>query len=190
MRSKNGEATDQHLKIWRDPVSQECSISFYASAISKPRHVEYPINMFNSHISVNDDVELCLSFVGAEELKRTPSLSMVFSRSPTEKTTSSSSTTGMWYDSGSYSMLTYPVPGVFTRSNTGILSGASSVTTAPSRMSVASAQSDGGHGQSDRSKNEVSLEAQAKQLKYFRIEFSDEVGRWRTAITSTNAYII
>ena len=91
--SKNGEATDQHLKIWRDHVTQECSVSFYTSAAPKPRHVEFQLAMFEQHLGQKGDVEICMNFMGAEP-KRARTFSKAFSRSPTERTTSSSNTTG------------------------------------------------------------------------------------------------
>jgi hypothetical protein len=92
--SKNGEATDQHLKIWRDFSSQEFSISFYASAIPKPRHMEFPLAMFDQQTSSKKEFEICINFVGHGEPKRARTFSKAFSRSPTERSTSSASTTG------------------------------------------------------------------------------------------------
>lgn len=90
--SKNGEATDQHLKIWRDHSSQEFSISFYASAIPKPRHMEFPLAMFDQQTVVKGDDEICINFIGHGEPKRARTFSKAFSRSPTERSTSSATT--------------------------------------------------------------------------------------------------
>jgi hypothetical protein len=178
LSSRNGEATDQHLKIWRDHVTQECSVSFYASAVPKPRHMEFNLALFEQRLGQIGDMEVCINFIGAES-KRARTFSTAFSRSPTERTASSSSTTGKLVRPRLTSLANHQkVPGVFTRNNTGIASSASSVTTANSRMSVASSQSENGQSQSSRSKSEISIEAQARQMKYLKIEFSDEIGQF------------
>jgi hypothetical protein len=92
--SRNGEATDQHLKIWKNHSTHEFSISFYASAIPKPRHVEFPLAMFEQQTSSSGDFEVSINFVRHEEPKKARNFSKTFSRSPTERTTSSASTTG------------------------------------------------------------------------------------------------
>lgn len=92
--SRIGEATDQHLKFWKDHNTHEFSISFYASAIPKPRHVEFPIAMFNQQTSSKGGFEICISFIEHGEPKRARTFSKAFSRSPTERSTSSASTTG------------------------------------------------------------------------------------------------
>jgi hypothetical protein len=84
--NRNGEATDQHLKIWRDRFTQVYSISFYASTIAKPRHLEFPISMLDRKISASEDWEVRLNFntvTTKPEFKMSSS-----SRSPTERTDS------------------------------------------------------------------------------------------------------
>lgn len=89
--SKNGEATDQHLKIWRDHDSHECAISFYASAAANPRHVEVPIAKFDQDIVLKGATDIRLNFVTIEtKLSRT--FSKPFSRPPTDRSSSSSTT--------------------------------------------------------------------------------------------------
>jgi hypothetical protein len=174
--SRNGEATDQHVKIWKDYVTKECSVSFYASAIPDPRHREFPLAMFEQELNKRGDVQLCLNFALGAEPKRARTFSKAFSRSPTETTLSTSTSgesTGLPLTS--HHLTYHLVPGVFTRNNTGVASSASSVTTAPSRMSIGN-QTDAGLSPTERSKGEPSLESIAKSMKYVRIEFSDEKG--------------
>jgi hypothetical protein len=176
--SRNGEATDQHLKIWKDYVTKECSVSFYASAIPHPCHKEFPLAMFEQELNKRGDVQLCLNFALGAEPKRGRTFSKAFSRSPTE-TTFSTSTSGesTRLKLTSHHLTDHLVPGVFTRNNT-IASSASSVTTAsraPSRMSIGN-QTDAGLSPTERTKGEPSLESIAKSMKYVRIEFSDEKG--------------
>lgn len=88
--AKYGEATDQHLKIWKDYATKECSISFYASAISKPRDREFPLAMLEQEVGLNKKVkeELRLNFIrGTPETRRSRTVSRAFSRSPSEATT-------------------------------------------------------------------------------------------------------
>jgi hypothetical protein len=92
--SRNGEATDQHLKLWKDHSTNEFSISFYASAIPKPRHMEFPLAMFEQQTNPKDDLEVCINFIGQTEAKKARTFSKAFSRSPTERSTSSASTKG------------------------------------------------------------------------------------------------
>lgn len=82
--------------------------------------------------------------------------------------------------------LTNPAPGIFSRANTGIGSVASSVTTAPSRTSIASFESEDGQPRRRYSKSEQSIETQAKQMKYLKIEFSDDAGNEPLPLLSTN----
>jgi hypothetical protein len=86
--SRNGEATDQHLKIWRDFLSQECSVSFYASAAPKPRHVEFPFNVFDQTAEPGGPFNLRLNFLVAAEPKRARTFSKAFSRPSTDKSVS------------------------------------------------------------------------------------------------------
>lgn len=39
---KYGDATDQHLKIWRDKETRQCSLSFYGSSLKRARDLEFP----------------------------------------------------------------------------------------------------------------------------------------------------
>jgi hypothetical protein len=67
--SRNGEATDQHLKIWRDRSTRNHSISFYASAAEKPRDLEFPLRILKQEPST-DGLEIVLDFTLAVEPKR------------------------------------------------------------------------------------------------------------------------
>ncbi|OBT88392.1 hypothetical protein VE02_02296 [Pseudogymnoascus sp. 03VT05] len=39
---RNGDATYQHLKIWRDKETRQCSLSFYGNSLEKARDLEFP----------------------------------------------------------------------------------------------------------------------------------------------------
>jgi hypothetical protein len=82
----NGEATDQHLKIWRDRITQDHSLSFYANAIEKPRDFEFPINFCSQELpgkNTGREVELNFSIAGEKR-----KFSKAFSRSSTSSTES------------------------------------------------------------------------------------------------------
>jgi hypothetical protein len=162
--TKHGEATDQHLKIWRDRVNQDYSISFYASAVEKPRHLEFPISMFcqelKSGAGASEVVELNFTMAAASKRK----FSRAFSRSPTERSSGSVSTAG---------------PSIFSRAQTGFSTAPTITTIADSGVSIASFGSDDSR---EGRKNSLSpIETLARQLKYLRIEFSDadEAARFR-----------
>jgi hypothetical protein len=74
--SSIGEATNQNLKIWREPASQEYSLSYYANAADKPRDLEFPFTMLNLEKSTNEDsvVELCFNVSGDSKRKASKSL--------------------------------------------------------------------------------------------------------------------
>jgi hypothetical protein len=68
--SSQKEATDQHLKIWKNRITQDHSISFYASAtVKNPIDLEFPIFMFKEDMKSKDDVTVRLSFLLVEETK-------------------------------------------------------------------------------------------------------------------------
>jgi len=73
---------------------------------------------------------------------------------------------------GSQDLTVKSVPGIFSKAQTVIASSNTSVTTI-SRDSIASFD---GLAQGDRKGGLSALEAQAKQMKYVRIEFSDDQG--------------
>lgn len=155
--TKHRQATDQHLKIWRDRLTLEHSISFYASATEKPTDLEFPISMFNQDTKSGiDDSDIDLDFVPAAHSSSKRKMSRAFSRSPTER--SAGSTSG---------------PSVFSRTQTGLTS-STAATVLDSRMSVASFGSDSSQPERWNSKAPLTpLELLAKNLKYLKIEFSD-----------------
>lgn len=89
--SSIGEATNQNLKIWRDPASQECSLSYYANAADKPRDLEFPFTMLNLETSVNEDLVVELIFTVSGDSKRKGSKSL--GRSSTANSSIASSRT-------------------------------------------------------------------------------------------------
>lgn len=91
--AKNGEATDQHLKIWRDNLSQDCSISFYASAAPKPRHLEFPLNAFDQVLRTDGRLDLRLNFLAGMEPKRARTFSRPLSRPSTDRSISTATGT-------------------------------------------------------------------------------------------------
>lgn len=89
--SSIGEATNQILKIWRDPASQECSLSYYANAAEKPRDLEFPFAMFTLETSAKEDLVLELCFTVSGDSKRKASKSL--GRSSTANSSIASSRT-------------------------------------------------------------------------------------------------
>ncbi len=180
---RKGEATDQHLKIWRDRLTQEYSISYYASAIDIPTHVEFPFSMFNQEMCPKEGLETGLDFRLAAESKR--KFSKAFSRSPTERTDSSIASSGkkihtLLISQGCTDSITAP-SNIFSRQQTNLTTATSFApsTTNTSRMSVASfasVASDGSQTQTQPDRARTSLEEKAKKMKYLKIEFSDEEG--------------
>jgi hypothetical protein len=92
--SSKKEATDQHLKIWKNRITQDHSISFYASAAEKPGDLEFPISMFKQDIESKDDILVNLDFLIVEESKGR--LFKKPSRSSTGKSGSSISSSGKY----------------------------------------------------------------------------------------------
>ncbi len=86
--SKNRKATDQHLKIWKDRASQGCTISFYASAVPKVRDIEFPLTIFDQELVREGGAFVRLNFIGVES-KLGRSVSKIFGRSSTERSSSS-----------------------------------------------------------------------------------------------------
>lgn len=89
--SSIGEATNQSLKIWREPATQEYSLSYYANAADKPRDLEFPFAMFSLGPNANEDlaVKLCFTVTGDSKRKMSKSLG----RSSTANSTVASSRT-------------------------------------------------------------------------------------------------
>jgi hypothetical protein len=90
------EATDQHLKIWKNRIAQDHSISFYASAAKEAVDLEFPISMFRQEIDTKDSLLVDLEFLIANESKRGMSIVKKPSRSSTEKSVSSMSSSGKY----------------------------------------------------------------------------------------------
>ena len=175
--TKLGEATDQHLKIWQDFITKECSISFYASAIQKPRHKEFPLAMFEPTVGFDKKAkeQLNLSFSQTAEPKR--SHSRAFSRSPTEASTATNTTCEFYELIFMNSHLTNKiVPRVFSFSTEAPSESSYATSISTSRTATGFTQYEGGAGPSERSSKEPSLKSLAKVMKYLRIEFSDEIG--------------
>jgi hypothetical protein len=188
--SKLGEATDQHLKIWQDFITRECSISFYASAISKPRHKEFPLSMFEQALGFDKRVkeQLNLGFVSTQETKRARTYSRAFSRSPTEASTATNTTCKFHKLILTNRHLTDKiVPRVFSFATEAPSEASSATSISTSRTATGFTQYEGGAGQSERSR-EPSLKSLAKEMKYLRIEFSDEIGEPSTLSLSLCAH--
>jgi hypothetical protein len=86
--SSQTEATDQHLKIWKNRITQDHSISFYASAAKSAIDLEFPISMVKHDVKSKDDMTVRLDFVIVEESKGR--LSKKPSRSSTGRSVGSS----------------------------------------------------------------------------------------------------
>jgi hypothetical protein len=83
------EALDQHLKIWRDHVTGDCSISFYADFAAKQRDIEFPLRIFEQELQHKGDGEVCMNFLAAES-KSVRRYSSNFRRRTSENPSSSS----------------------------------------------------------------------------------------------------
>lgn len=121
--------------------------------------------------------QLCLNFALSPEPKRSRTYSRAFSRSPSEATTATNTTSksnALIFTS--YQLIQELVTGIFSSNNTEVASSASSITTTTSRTTTGLHQFEGSTGQSDRLKPELSLKSLAKDMKYFKIEFTDEIG--------------
>jgi hypothetical protein len=156
--------------------TQSHSVSFYASAAEKPRDLEFPLRTLKQELD-NDGLQVVLDFALAVESKRR--FSRAFSRSPTDRSISSTTTTTT---SKRVFLLLLPknqtdstsAPSTFSHTQTGLSLSTAPTATTP-RMSVASI---GSYGQTDRSKGDLStLESIAKQMRYLKIEFSNLDGK-------------
>lgn len=79
----NRDATDQQMTIWRDHVTREFSISFYADNLPKPGFIEFPLAVFGEEVEQNGTaVEIQMRLSKAQS-KRARTVSKVFSASPT-----------------------------------------------------------------------------------------------------------
>lgn len=67
--SSQTEAIDQHLKIWKNRITQDHSISFYASLAKSAIDQEFPISMLKHDVKSEDDMTVRLDFVIVEESK-------------------------------------------------------------------------------------------------------------------------
>jgi hypothetical protein len=66
---KYGDASDQHLKIWKDRKTLEFSISFYASILKRPMDLEFPIRMIEKSVPASSKkgrLELRFNVKGGE----------------------------------------------------------------------------------------------------------------------------
>jgi hypothetical protein len=178
--TKNGEATDQHLKIWRHRITQGHSISFYASAAEKAGDLEFPVSMFNQDFESKDGLKVNLDFTIAIEQKRVYTKKQ--SRSGTW-TTAASSVVSSGNSDQSHTSVKFVNnridASIFSRTQTGLSNAPSTATTITSKISVGSfGSTDGSPPQTDKSKSGLTvLEALGKRMKYLNIEFSDKEGK-------------
>jgi hypothetical protein len=178
--SSQTEATDQHLKIWKNRITQDHSISFYASLAKSAIDQEFPISMLKHDVKSEDDMTVRLDFVIVEESKGR--LFKKHSRSSTGRSVGSSVSS-----SGKYQLLWIScmptltdveiAPSVFSQPPMPRHQ-MTMTTVTDSRMSVISTGSETSQTQTDGSKSGLSpLETLAKKMKYVDIEFSDEDGQ-------------
>ncbi|OBT50623.1 hypothetical protein VE04_08669, partial [Pseudogymnoascus sp. 24MN13] len=59
---RNGDATYQHLKIWRDKETGQCSLSFYGNSLEKARDLDFPFKYIKRDPETKSDKELVLRF--------------------------------------------------------------------------------------------------------------------------------
>lgn len=85
---KFGDATDQHLKIWRDKETGQCSISFYGSSLKRARDLEFPFKYIKKEPEkTKRSEELILRFdpLPWSQLRTTsPSLRQGYIKAPSE----------------------------------------------------------------------------------------------------------
>lgn len=60
---RNGDATYQHLKIWRDKETGQCSLSFYGNSLEKARDLDFPFKYIKRDPEpTKSDKEIVLRF--------------------------------------------------------------------------------------------------------------------------------
>lgn len=86
--SKIGDATYQHLKIWRDKETRQCSLSFYGSSLKRPRDLEFPFKYIKKEpepTKRNDELILRFDPLSWNQLlASSPSVSRGHNKAPSE----------------------------------------------------------------------------------------------------------
>ncbi|KFY46381.1 hypothetical protein V494_00469, partial [Pseudogymnoascus sp. VKM F-4513 (FW-928)] len=187
-----GDATDQHLKIWRDKETGQCSLSFYGSSLRKARDLDFPFKYIKKEPeSTRRSEELILRFdlSSWSQLRPTaPSITRKRPSTPSESEyTTSRSRNNTFSTVNTVSTDRTASTGVFSRHSTtgSIATTATSVATITpgSRApSFGSQNSDSGHS-AVVERPMVTVEELAKKMKYLKIAFRDETeaNRFRLA---------
>lgn len=94
---RGGEATYQHLKLWRNFRDQRHFISFFANNSASPCHMEFPVTWFQMPAEWKDEKPARLEFHQPIQARRPRrSSSNAFRSSSTEKTTAAGRPTKYW----------------------------------------------------------------------------------------------
>ncbi|KFY48188.1 hypothetical protein V496_10315, partial [Pseudogymnoascus sp. VKM F-4515 (FW-2607)] len=186
---KFGDATDQHLKIWRDKETRQCSISFYGSALRRARDLEFPFKYIKKEPEkTKRSEELILRFdpLPWSQLRNTPPSLMRGHPTPSESEyTTSRHNTFSTVNTVSTDRTTST--GLFNFSRqptvTSIATAATTITPSSRAPSFGSQNSDSGHSITSERPTTSSLEELTKKMKFLKITFSDarEATRFHTA---------
>ncbi|KFY70642.1 hypothetical protein V499_09023, partial [Pseudogymnoascus sp. VKM F-103] len=185
---KNGDATYQHLKIWRDKETGQCSLSFYGNSLEKARDLDFPFKYIKRDPEpTKSDKEIVLRFdpLPLSQLRTTsPSIRQGYFSSSSESEFTHSRT-------NTFSTITTDrtaSTGFFSRRST-----AASATTAATSIatitpssrapSFGSQHSDSGHSITSDRPPPTTMEDLTRKMKFLKITFPDagEATRFRTA---------
>jgi len=64
--SENADASDEVLKIWRDPLTNAHSISYYTSRAKEPCHLEFSVTMLE--VDLSDEFRAVLNFTNLPQV--------------------------------------------------------------------------------------------------------------------------
>ncbi|OBT70503.1 hypothetical protein VE03_00180 [Pseudogymnoascus sp. 23342-1-I1] len=190
---KYGDATDQHLKIWRDKDTRQCSISFYGSSLKRARDLEFPLKCIKKEPEkTKRSEELIFRFdpLPWNQMRiASPSLTRVrpSAASESEYTTARHNTFST-VNTVSTDRTTSTGLFNFSRQHTAasVATAATSIATiTPSSRapSFGSQNSDSGHSITSDRPTTSSLEELTKKMKFLKITFRDanEATRFHTA---------
>ncbi|KFY48316.1 hypothetical protein V495_01446 [Pseudogymnoascus sp. VKM F-4514 (FW-929)] len=183
--SKIGDATYQHLKIWRDKETRQCSLSFYGSSLKRPRDLEFPFKYIKKEPeSTKRNDELILRFdplSWSQLLASSPSVSRGHNKAPSESEyTSSRHNTFSTVNTVSTDRTASTATSFFNFSRQptagSVATAATSVATITSSSrapSFGSQNSDSGHSVTSDRPTTTPLEDLTRKMKFLKISFPD-----------------
>ncbi|KFY25327.1 hypothetical protein V493_04703, partial [Pseudogymnoascus sp. VKM F-4281 (FW-2241)] len=181
--SKYGDATDQHLKIWRDKETRQCSLSFYGSSLKRARDLEFPFKYIKKEpekTKRNEELILRFDPLPWSQLRTTsPSLSRgpPSAASDVEYTTSRHNTfstvnttsTDRTASTGFFNFSRQPTVTSIATAATSV----ATITPGSRAPSFGSQHSDSGHSVASERPTTSSLEELTKKMKFLKITFPD-----------------